>query len=113
MKKLTYIITPIKHDSGTSAKILIQGELSLNHLNDLLSDLKIASEKFTDIEIVLRNIENIDLASIQLFYSLKQTFIGKNKTLTFSVELNEVAETLLNQTGFIDLKSALETKHEN
>ncbi len=107
MRELNYTITPVKSPEGETAKILLQGELVLQYLDELKDKLLAVSEKYKDVEIMLRNVESIDLACLQMFYSLKQTLAVNGKKLHFDIELNSEVETILKHTGFDDLKQIL------
>ena len=90
-----------KQKSNTKT-IKIENELSLNNVSNVRELLIKTLKEKDDLTLNLKNINNIDLAGIQLIVSLKSYVEKNNKKLTLNLELNDESKELLLNSGFND-----------
>ncbi len=94
------IKTKNKINKEKKADVLLQKELSINNAEEIKKKLMSALNKHKNINVTLKNIENLDLAGIQLLYSCSRTCRKLNKKVTFNIELPEDIETIVENSGF-------------
>ncbi|MCH8319315.1 MAG: STAS domain-containing protein [Bacteroidetes bacterium] len=93
----------VKAKNRNNVTVLLEGELTLDHLDQVRKILIDCVRKFEIFQINLKNVANIDLACIQLLYALRKSVGEKNKTVTFSLKLSEELNTMLMHAGFDEL----------
>lgn len=89
-----------KTNKEKKADVLLQGELSIYNAEEIKKKLISAVNKHKNINVTLKNIENLDLAGIQLLYSCSKTCSKLNKKVTFNIELPRDIETIIENSGF-------------
>ena len=93
----------VKAKNQNNVTVLLEGKLTLDHLDQVRKILIDCVRKFEKFQINLKNVANIDLACIQLLYALRKSVGEKNKTVTFSLKLSEELNTMLMHAGFDEL----------
>ena len=101
--KLVFLAS--KRKKTKKINLLIEGNFSL--ANAALVNEKVipALESFDHLDIVLKNINQIDLAAIQLLYTLKKTQAAIDKTVTIDAELSKEDRSVLFNSGLMGLLS--------
>jgi hypothetical protein len=86
--------------------LLLEGEFGLKYIDRIKSRIDSIHFDSSKITIELKDINSIDLSTIQLVYSLKKTLCDKGKTVNIISEIPEDIIPVLRNTGFHDfLKS--------
>jgi ABC-type transporter Mla MlaB component len=81
-------------------KIFLGGDMGVNNLDEITGKIKDVEKDFTEFEIVLSEVTNFDIASIQLLKSLKKTFERNKKKYKIKIELPKDTWELIESTGF-------------
>lgn len=91
----------IEANEGNTEKsvVKIEGDVSLVHIEEIKNKLMDEIKKTNDITIELQNIENIDLSTIQLLYSIKKTKETQNKKTILNIDLSDELQLLLKRSG--------------
>ena len=103
MKKKEKIIQikPSKKKGESSVSIILEKELTILSLEGAKDKIIDAVAKYDNIEFVLKAINNMDLAFVQLIYSIKETAKVQNKKITFNMELTDDIKLLFNNSDLI------------
>ncbi len=107
MKNIQLTINPGLKESAHTVRILLEGELLLKHLHDVVEEVKSAVTQYEDITVLLQNVTHIDLACIQLLFSIKQSAHKTNKKFACQVELPADAQNVLANSGIANLAALL------
>ncbi len=86
--------------SEKNVKILLGGDLSVNHIDELTEKFKQTEKDFNEFEININEVTSFDLATVQLLLTLKKTFDKHKKKIRFKLELPKETWELLETTGF-------------
>ncbi len=82
--------------------LIIKNELTINNINDQRNKLLAETKDTQEVHIKLENINQIDLAGIQLILALKKSFTQQNKVLKIDMNLSKDSVELLLNAGFKD-----------
>lgn len=106
MEKLNITISPAssKENDSDSTIVLLKGDLTIDTVDDIKADIISLVKKYDKIIVKCEELGNIDLAGIQVLYSLKKTINKANKKVEFNVKLPEDIETIVNHSG-VDIQS--------
>jgi ABC-type transporter Mla MlaB component len=74
-------------DKNGTAQINFSGKLSVITLEPMMPEVNAAIDKFSKFEILINDVENLDLAAMQLFISIKRTLDQEQKTGKFTFDL--------------------------
>jgi MFS superfamily sulfate permease-like transporter len=86
--------------------LLLEGEFGLKYIDRIKSRIDSINFDSSNIVIELKNINSIDLSTVQLVYSLKKTLCDKGKTVNIVSEIPEDIVPIIRNAGFYDfLKS--------
>ena len=80
--------------------VSFSGQLIINHASKITELLKDKLNTNLDLEMVINNPDNLDVTVIQLIYSIKNSFLDKNKKVNIIGKLKAELETLVNNSGF-------------
>jgi anti-anti-sigma regulatory factor len=95
-----------KKDSASKIQnLIIEGDLGAGNAEAIKAKLLSTDFKY-DVNIQLTKIEALDLACLQLIYSLIKTLMAKGLKVTIKTDLSERLEESVRNTGFIDLLKA-------
>ncbi len=101
MKNVAINISSLDSQNNNVCKVFIEGDLSIGNAVEIRSKLQQALLDFSVVEVVADNVTNIDLTSIQIFYSLLKTpSLTNDKSITLELKLNNDLHVLLEQGGF-------------
>jgi anti-anti-sigma regulatory factor len=93
-------ITPCGEKGESKARMTIKKELTIYTVLEIKEYFLEAIEKYNELDIRIKKVENIDLSFIQLIESLKKTGEEYGKALSISAELADETRTLVENSGF-------------
>ncbi|GEM_PF-6727660 len=108
MKKIQCSFSSVKMDGETVTKLSLQGDLTIQNLEEVKNQVVEAVKHCERMEVVVRNVEGLDLACIQLFFSMRETFARSNRKINFDIDLPDEIKSIVEHAGFIDLPKMLE-----
>lgn len=92
-------LTPSKNKNKSSVTINLNGDLSLNKVEDLKASLIPVLDKYQTFSINVQNVENIDLGLIQLLQSFLLTASRQGKMVMFHFDLQDDYYNLFQNAG--------------
>ncbi len=92
----------VKHDKNQS-KILISGELIINHICKIRESILDAVDFSNNLDIHITNPSSLDVTFIQLVSSLKKSLENKGKECTIEGGFSEEIHGLISNAGFNNL----------
>jgi len=98
-----YKITSSNEKGIKVAKIVFNGNLTLDEVTAIKHLMMQNLDKFQIFRVQLEDVENIDLGMVQLLYSFKWTVERKSKKIYLDIKLNEEQMSLLERSGFSEL----------
>jgi ABC-type transporter Mla MlaB component len=101
MKTKTFNITKSEDRASHSLNLLLEGDLSINNAAAIVKYLK--GLKFSDNSVAfhLKNVEKLDLTTVQVLFSLRNTLKVKERKISIVADLPTDLQKLLNNTGLI------------
>lgn len=93
-------ITPFGNKRERKARMTIEKELTIYTALEIKEYFLNALEKFDEIKVQIKDVENIDLSFIQLIESLRKTAEEYDKKLEISAELQDGTRSLVENSGF-------------
>lgn len=87
-------IKPSKKKGENKVSIILENELTIFSIETMKDEIIDAVKKYDIIEFMLKDISNMDLTFIQLFYSIKISAESLNKKVSFDVNLSDDIESL-------------------
>lgn len=96
-KEKGYRIAASKGTDGP--KLTLSGDLSLNSVKELKDDLLAYLNKSSNLKIVVKDADNIDLGTIQLLQSFVWTTLKSNNQAEVEFELHSDQQKLLSNSG--------------
>jgi ABC-type transporter Mla MlaB component len=105
MKKPCITIQPNNKNDMKSATVFLEGNLLLSNASEVKNEISYAVSKFEHLELVLKNIENIDLSFIQLLYAFRKASLQLDRTISIDLELPADIKALIDNSGFNDLSN--------
>ena len=97
-KKRKYIKVLTSNKNKVTIQIL--NECTINNVKNVKEELASTVDKLKALSIEVKDNTNIDLAGLQLLYSLKKEFEDSNRNITFLFNLNEDMKSILMNSGF-------------
>ena len=91
-----------KKSGESSAKVDVEGELSLVTINDIHKKFIEINEKYSELEVTVDNVSKIDLAFLQVLYALKKSCAK----FTLEMNLAEDSAELIENSGFNSILKA-------
>lgn len=98
MKSKTFNIVSSKGPKGVT--VILEGDLGIKNteaVRNALMALKLNSDSVT---FHLKNVEKLDITSIQNIRALKNNLVSQGRKVTVNAELPPEIERLLKNTGF-------------
>lgn len=95
---LNVTLEPTKNDSD-GVDIRLTGRLTIEHVTEIHDKIEIAMVQFTNVNLILDSVEELDLSVIQLFFYFSKTAEEDENNLTISHELKSDITDLLDKTG--------------
>jgi anti-anti-sigma factor len=102
MNSKTYSVHSKKDNKKKNQTLVFKGDLSLGNAPAIHSQLLSMEFKF-DLVVELREIESLDLSSVQILYSLQKSVRNKGLKVNFTMDVSERIRIILNSTGFSEL----------
>jgi ABC-type transporter Mla MlaB component len=87
MKKAEITIQNVSENSK-EADVVLEGELGIVGLKDLKVELAELPNKYTSLNVILKNVSRLDIAFIQLLFAFKRSAVKRCK-LSFHFEDTE------------------------
>jgi len=100
-------IKPSKKKGEKKVSILLENELTIFSIEKMHKKIIDAVKKNDEIEFELKNISNMDLTFIQLFFSIKMSAEKLKKKVTINADLSEDVKSLFENS---DLNKVLNIK---
>lgn len=88
---------------GQRVMVSLSGELSIQNIVDIKDGLIQLLEDYDKIEIVTKNVENFDIACVQIFYALSRSASHLNKEVTYQINLPEEIMSVISHSGLQNL----------
>lgn len=93
-------ITPFGDEKERKARMTIEKELTIYTALEIKEYFLNALEKFDEIKVQIKDVENIDLSFLQLIESLRKTAEEYEKKVEISAELQNGTRSLVENSGF-------------
>lgn len=87
-------------ENNTKAQFIYSGELTIDNIDDIVEETITALNDYEIIEIITKNVKNIDLTFVQFISSFDKTRRAKDKNVTYSFNFEDEIKQLLMQAGF-------------
>ncbi len=98
---IKFIVEPSRRKSVSKVKVFIEGKLGVYNAEYLTNKIKEVIVSYNVIDIKLRNIEDLDLSSIQIFHYFTNHYNDGKKIVLFHIEdLSINLKTLLVKTKY-------------
>ena len=91
-------IKPSKKKGEKKVSIILENELTIFSIEKIYPKILEEIKKNREIEFKLKNISNMDLTFLQLFYSIKKNAEKLNKKVSFNSELSEDVKSLFDNS---------------
>ena len=82
------------------SEVEFNGQLNINNIEKIAKDLKTNLNFGNSLNIVIKKVENIDLAFIQLIYSLKIKGKKEQNEVSISIDIPKDLKNLIINAGF-------------
>jgi len=100
-RNLRLSLVPSKRKKVKKVNMIIEGEFNIGNADLVMENYEKLREHFDFISISLRNIDDIDLAAVQLLRMLKCFQEFSQKTITIDSELSQEKRNLLSVSGLL------------
>jgi hypothetical protein len=98
-------IIPSKKKGENKVSVVLENELTIFSIEKMREKIIESVLKYDEIDFQLKNVNNMDLTFIQLFYSIKVTSEKLNKKVVFNIDLaNDVKSLFINSDLYKVLK---------
>ena len=85
--------------SNTEINFVIENQLTLDNINEIKQKMEKMLKNQKEVKVELVNIQSLDLAGVQLLYSLHTTAQKQNKFTFITMDSAEGVKELLHSTG--------------
>ncbi|MBX3006775.1 MAG: STAS domain-containing protein [Melioribacteraceae bacterium] len=92
----------IAEKDSTKATLVLSGSVTVATSDELKNEVITLLQKFADLELVHENIENADLAYLQLLIACKKSAHTLGKKITVSYDNSEFMSELISLAGYAD-----------
>jgi len=99
MKGKTFSIMSL-NSKGKGQTILFEGDLGIKNSEAIRSTIQTMKFNSDNLTIQLRNVEKLDITSVQNIRALRKLLFSRGKKVTTVSELPQEIERLLTNTGF-------------
>ncbi|HKL38524.1 MAG TPA: STAS domain-containing protein [Bacteroidales bacterium] len=93
-------ITPYGNQKENKARMVVEKELTIYTVLEIKENFLDAINQYNELDVQIKNVENIDLSFIQLIESLRKTAEEYDKKISISAELVDETQTLVDNAGF-------------
>ncbi len=97
-------VKPGNKNNPDTAMVNIEGELNLYSAEKIKAKLIEAMKDFKELDIHVRNVEEIDISFLQLLVSMSKAMKTGGKKLSINMEVDDEMQGLLQRSGFNNLK---------
>ncbi len=80
--------------------ITLSGQLTINSIVKILAEMKELLKNASNVNIHVKEVENIDLTFIQLLFAIKNSGKKENYKINVNMELPDELNLLVNNAGF-------------
>lgn len=94
-------IKPSKKKGEKKVNIVLEKELTIFSIEQMHNKIIDAVKKYDEIELNLKNITNMDLTFVQLFFSIEQTAKKLKKKFTINSDLSDDVKSLFENSDLI------------
>ena len=91
-------IKPSKKKGEKRVSIILENELTIFSIEKMKESILDAINKHDIIDFELKNISNMDLAFVQLFFSIKSSSESLNKKISINADLTDDINSLFNNS---------------
>lgn len=100
MKAKTFNILTLDSKGAKEQTIVFEGDLGIKNTEAIRSAIQTLKFKSDTINLHLKNVEKLDITSIQNIRALRKALYDRGKNVTTTAELPPEIERLLKNTGF-------------
>ena len=100
MKNKTFIIKTINSKNAKEQSVVFQGDLGIKNAEAIKTGIQALTFNAASINIQLKNVEKLDVTTIQNIIALKESLTKSGKKVDVISELSQDIERLLTNTGF-------------
>jgi len=93
-------IIPFGKEEEKKARMSISKELTIYTVFEIQEAFMKAIDRYNELDIHIRKVENIDLSFVQLIESLRKTAEEYEKHISISADMADETRTLVENTGF-------------
>lgn len=93
-------LKPSRRKTIKKAKVLVEGSLTINTVNQFLEFIKDTFNRFDYVDFYLQNVELLDLSFVQALYHLKEAKAKIEKVVTIDAQLSDDLKKIITQSGF-------------
>ncbi len=94
-------------DNPSHLTVRLEGELVLNYIGPIKSELEKVMQQATAMHIEISNLPKVDVAGIQLLLATRHSLRARQIDFRFAVDLHEDTNLLLAQAGIDSLATLL------
>lgn len=92
---------------GKTNKYILKENNTIKNIDFLKKDILTAYNKSDHMQIIGKDIKDIDITFIQLMFSIRKSSLKNNKQIDFSIDLPDELMALLEHNGFNSLNVSL------
>ncbi|MCK4920664.1 MAG: hypothetical protein KAS71_06435 [Bacteroidales bacterium] len=100
MDDLDFRIINVESENSENQELIFEGDIGIYNAVEIQNELKKINFNSPNVQITLRKIETMDLASIQIILSLRKSLDDKASKLSIVSELSDDIMSLVRKTGF-------------
>ena len=104
-ESLKIAFKPSRRKTQKRIFIDIEGAMTINNVEVLYSKVNNVFSSFDHIELNMSNITEIDLTVIQLFHTIRMSYLALNKHVYINAEFSREDRKLLNACGFTEFQT--------
>jgi hypothetical protein len=87
-------------DDKQKLTVKFSGSLVINHIEDIITEIKDRVDFTKSLHINISNPDNIDLTFIQLVVSLQKSYLDNNLDFSVSAKIKDDLNLILTNAGF-------------
>ncbi len=94
----------IKHKDVKGEKtITLSGQLTINSITKLVAEMKDLLQNTSNVNIQVKEVENMDLTFIQMLFAIKNSGKKENYKIKVNMDLSEELTLLISNAGFHEI----------
>jgi anti-anti-sigma regulatory factor len=93
-------------NAGTM-NVLIEGDLTLQNMEEIKAELTNAFEKSQKLHLILQNVENIDISCFQMLFSVHKTYKESNTEIAITITLSDDHKKLVGNAGLLNFLASI------